>query len=103
MAKREPDNLAKDAAKALAAGMSYGRWKAMHPETKVDNPQDDEIPDDWKLCKYCGKPFKPRGSSKQLYCEAGCQLAASRERDRERKREYARAYAEKRRAEQKGA
>ena len=27
--KKELDKLAKDAAAALAAGMSYGRWKAM--------------------------------------------------------------------------
>ena len=32
--KREPDNLAKDAAAALAAKMSYGKWKAFHPHTK---------------------------------------------------------------------
>ena len=30
--KKEMDNLAKDAAAAKAAGMSYGQWKAMQEE-----------------------------------------------------------------------
>lgn len=33
--KKEMDNLAKDAAAALAAGMSYGKWKAMQEQPEV--------------------------------------------------------------------
>jgi hypothetical protein len=97
--KKEPDNLAKDAAAALAAGMSYGRWKAMNPNTVRAEPESDEIPDGWKLCKHCGKQFKPRKGTRQFYCEPWCQKEAHRERDRKRKRKQA----EKKTAEQEGA
>lgn len=32
----EWDNLTRDAIAAERAGMSYGKWKAMHPNTKKD-------------------------------------------------------------------
>ena len=32
----EPDKLAQDAAAALAAGMSYGKWKAMQEPVKIN-------------------------------------------------------------------
>jgi hypothetical protein len=97
--KKEMDNLAKDAARALAAGMSYGNWKALHPNTK-DVVIEPKIPEEWRICKHCGKEFKPRNSRKQVYCEAGCQVAAQQERyrlkDRERSREYQRRKREER-------
>lgn len=97
--KKEMDNLAKDAARALAADMSYGRWKALHPHTK-DLVIEPKIPQEWRICKHCGKEFKPRNSRKQVYCEAGCQVAAQQERyrlkDRERSREYKRRKREER-------
>ena len=54
--KTEPDKLAQDAAAALAAGMSYGKWKAMQDPVKIYKKQDLEP--GWKLCAWCGKPFK---------------------------------------------
>ena len=33
--KKEPDRLAQDVSKAIAAGMSYGKWKAMQDTTVV--------------------------------------------------------------------
>ena len=83
MDKREPDQLAKDAAAARAAGMSYGKWKALQgerPETKK------EIPEGWRICVYCGKPFKPATWRKQLYCEAYCQKRATEKRYKAQKR-----------------
>lgn len=94
--KKEMDNLAKDAAAALAAGMSYGKWKALHPKTDAAEPQDEEIPYGWKMCKYCGKYFKSRKPG-QRYCDIQCQMAAQRIRDRE----YKRNLAEKKRAEER--
>ena len=112
--KKEMDKLAKDAAAALAAGMSYGRWKAMQDYPVVIEKQTgkilvsekpveiekkaEEIPENWRTCKRCGKPFNPNKYGKrQLYCEYECQRAAQRERDRDKMREYYREYMAKRR------
>jgi len=35
--RKPKDNLALDAMDARAAGMTYGKWKAMHPHTKNAN------------------------------------------------------------------
>lgn len=78
----EPDNLAKDATRALAAGMSYGKWKPDHPHTK-----DDEIiiPDpNTKPCEVCGKPMKKGGRHKKYCCEE-CAYQAKQMRDKEHK------------------
>lgn len=70
-----PDKLAQEAAKARAAGMSYGQWKALQPVVVAD-PR--AIPDGWKACEYCGKPFK--GKVNKRFCEVGCRLEAYNER-----------------------
>lgn len=57
--------------KALAAGMSYGKWKALQPRSDQVKPA---IPADWKPCEYCGKYFKPTG--KKRFCDAPCRVAA---------------------------
>lgn len=101
MAKREMDNLAKDAAAALKAGMSYGRWKALHPNTK-DIEEEPAVPEGLPICKHCGKPFKPKSYRKQVYCEYECQQAALKERDNTRNKERHRAYMERKRAAEKG-
>lgn len=97
MAKKKAlDKLAQDAAAALAAGMSYGQWKALHPQTASVELQTDEVPDGWKMCKYCGKYFRPVKGG-QRYCDIQCQRAAQRIKDREHKRKQA----EKKRAEER--
>ena len=75
--KREMDNLAKDAAAALAANMSYGKWKAMQGEPVKT---EKSIPEGWCICKRCGKPFKPRKyNGRKIYCDVNCQREASNE------------------------
>ena len=105
MAKKtkEMDNLAKDAAAALAAGMSYGKWKAMQ-ENPVPVKKKEELQEGWRACKRCGKHFQVKKYSKrQMYCEYDCQKAAQRERDKEKIREHYREYMAKRRAEMRKA
>lgn len=96
--KKEPDKLAQDAAAALAAGMSYGKWKAMQ-----DNPvavkKKDETPENWKICPHCGKPFKPRPKTRQIYCELYCQQAAQSIKRSEKNRERQQKYRERKKAE----
>lgn len=95
--KKEMDNLAKDAASALAAGMSYGKWKALQ-ENPVPEKKTDEIPEGWKTCKRCGKPFNPK-SKTQKYCEALCQIETAKEKDRERHNKRMQQYRERKKAE----
>lgn len=98
--KKEMDNLAKDAAAALAAGMSYGYWKAMQDKPVVIEKKE-EIPEGWKVCPHCGKEFKPsQKGSKQIYCELGCQKAAQAKRYKttDKYKEYYRNYMERKRA-----
>lgn len=78
--KKEPDKLAQDAAAALAAGMSYGKWKGLQPPVKIEK----EIPEGWKICEYCGKPYKPTTGRPQKYCEANCTNKAFQERHKQK-------------------
>lgn len=99
--KKEMDNLAKDAAAALAAGMSYGKWKAMQEYAKIEKPNHDEIPEGWRICEWCGKPYKPKSRRPQKYCELECQQAASyARRDRAEYAERYRKHMAKKRAEE---
>ena len=85
---KEPNNLIQDAAAALAAGMSYGQWKALHPNTAAEETHDGEMPYGWKVCKHCGHRFRPSKGG-QRYCDSDCQRSAARIRDRENKRRQA--------------
>ena len=89
------DNLARNAMLAKQAGMSYGRWKAMQPVVPVEKKTG--IPDGWKECEECRKPFKPF-NGKQRFCCTDCQKAAYAEKERELQRAYQRSYRERRKA-----
>ena len=82
MNQNEPDKLAQDAAAALAAGMSYGKWKAMQDPVKIEKPP---LPECWRICAWCGTPFKIKNKRNQLYCQVYCQKAAGAERSRQKK------------------
>lgn len=82
MAKKntEPEKLAQDAAAALAAGMTYGKYMAMkHSENKpVPKPPQQFT----AVCKCCGKGFiKDRFHLK--YCSYECREKYSEIRKRE--------------------
>ena len=70
------DKLTMDCAKAKAAGLSYGQWRALQKPEKVEKG----IPEGWRVCAYCGKPYKPTTRRPQLYCEIYCRERASWER-----------------------
>lgn len=95
---REMDNLAKDAAAALAAGMSYGRYMALRykppvrerPSTKKDTSKK-EVPKGARVCVICGEVFYTK-MPHQLCCSKEC----SKENGRRKSREYQRIkYAER--------
>lgn len=62
------DNLARDSKKAKHAGMSYGQWKALNPETKP-------VPKVRKTCNLCGEPI-PALSRNIKYCSKACAATA---------------------------
>lgn len=97
--KKEPDKLAQDAAAALAAGMSYGKWKAMQDKPVVIEKKADELEPVKKICKYCGKPFIPRSYRSQLYCDIYCQQEEKKERNRQKEVQRVQAWREKKKAE----
>lgn len=89
----EMDNLAKDAAAALAAGMSYGQYMAMKEAGKVPAVQDakrgnpDQITGQQKrlFCIHCGKPI-PDNTRQRLYCGEVCRKLVTSERAQEKYR-----------------
>lgn len=84
MAKtNEPDKLAQDAAAALAAGMSYGKWKATQPVVAVKkNLPAIGIPT--RRCACCGVEFRADDSPNKIYCGVNCRNKAAYWRSKER-------------------
>lgn len=82
-----PDKLSQDAAAALAAGLTYGKWMAKQsPITVEKKPQEPQ-----KVCQYCGGPIidicMDKRGKKRKYCSVACMQAAARARKREAERE----------------
>ena len=78
------DRLTMDSISAEKAGMTYGKWKALHPHTEVD-----VVPDkDARLCVVCGCVIPKRtgtsGRQRKLYCSPECAYKAVQERMRAR-------------------
>ena len=81
---------------ARQAGMSYGKWKALQP---VVITEARPIPEGWKPCEYCGKPFKPKGGG-QRFCDPGCRDQAYEKRGNQKRAEYMRGYRDKKMSEE---
>lgn len=77
-------------------GCHYGIWKATQP--KVIPKLDDALPEGWKRCVWCNKPFKPNVPYKK-YCEAICGYEAGKARDKDRKVQNTREYRARKKAE----
>lgn len=68
MAKK-PDKLAQDVHQAIAAGMSYGKWKAMQGHTE---PTEKQSKGNETICLNCGKVIVNKDKFKRKYCDAYC-------------------------------
>ena len=81
--KNEPDKLAQDAAAALAAGMTYGKWKALQPIIPIEpkTPKESFIE---HVCEHCGCKFIRHDCKRVKYCGEKCRDAAARKREKER-------------------
>ena len=84
--RRHRDNIDDDAAAAAAAGMSYGRYKALHPYTKDERASQRQVtaakqekpirkgytPASYeKVCIVCGKKYIAHHASRK-YCGSWC-------------------------------
>lgn len=75
------DNLARNAMSARKAGMTYGKWKALHPITMGERePTEKEC-----VCAYCGSIFTKKTKIPQKYCQFYCQNEAAKIRAKERR------------------
>lgn len=92
--KKEPDKLALDMiqCKKDGFGCHYGAWKAAQDNPVKIEKEENEIPDGWRVCEWCGKPYKPKTKRPQKYCECACQYEAAKERGRKKHTEYMRQY-----------
>ena len=80
---KEPDNLARDAAAARAAGMTYGKWKALRPQAVIEPKRPVESYHEF-TCAYCGCNFIRYDNVVPKYCGARCRENAFRKAKRER-------------------
>ena len=78
MAKDKEDKLAQDAAAARAANMSYGMWKGLQAPVKIEK----KIPEGYRICEFCGKPYYPKTKQNRKYCDMQCSIRACEERAR---------------------
>lgn len=88
--QKQPDRLSQEVSLALAAGMSYGKWKAMQNATRIEKKSD--IPDGWLVCQWCGKAFKPKTRRPQKFFQTYCQREAYKETYRAKNTKYMREY-----------
>lgn len=86
MAKDEIDRLTQENATALAAGMSYGKWKAKQYLQQIEAPAvaEEEKPKYRHVCEYCGQEFFIKSKRLRKYCTEECRREASNQRERER-------------------
>lgn len=78
------DNLTRDALAAEAAGMSYGKWKALRPKTKPEKGRKtkDDGSKIYRECRVCGRRFEVKHPNHQI-CSDDCRLISARLYNRE--------------------
>ena len=90
--RKPKDNLTLDAMDARAAGMTYGKWKAQHPNTKEANEERlapaqkprEQVRRVYEIvCAGCGKTFLAVNPLR-LYCDDHCKMLKDSEKYRNR-------------------
>lgn len=62
------DKLSSEVAQALAAGMSYGKWKAMQTPVVIEPKEEPEK----VKCRNCGAVLEQKDNRSRFYCDAYC-------------------------------
>lgn len=81
--KNEPDKLAQDAAAARAAGMTYGKWKALQPVVPIE-PKLIPPAKETRRCVVCGVEFVGNVSKRKKYCSIYCSRIANSNKQKAR-------------------
>ena len=91
--RKHLDRLTRDAIAAQEAGMSYGKWKALHPHTPDEDDEEDQGPAvgencEVAICEHCGERFvKFKYQKNKRFCCVSCQSCHnSAKRHAEKKR-----------------
>lgn len=79
--KKQMDKLSQEVSQELAAGMSYGKWKAMQPRVPFRPKEPLESYREF-TCEHCGVKFIRYDRKSQKYCGDRCKNAAFRLRKR---------------------
>lgn len=82
--KKELDKLTRENMQALAAGMSYGKWKAMQPVVPIEPKKPLEIYKEF-TCEICGRTIIRFDGRTQKYCGANCRYIAYERQKRAKK------------------
>ena len=101
--RRKPlDHLTRDVLAAEKAGMSYGKYKALHPYTPEEDDEQEELEERQehrpvsviagpgkrvRTCAQCGQPFAVNvKQTNKLYCSDACRIKHSNEVKNARKK-----------------
>lgn len=77
MAKtKQPDKLSIEATQALAAGMSYGKWKALGIQADTKQKQEKDDSEYKRICYQCGKEFIRYHKKFVKFCSYECRCKA---------------------------
>lgn len=74
------DRLTKDSLAASKAGMSYGKWKALHPHTEHEEQDEGNV----RRCVVCGKRLH---GHQRFYCSHDCSKKQVSMKKREKRAE----------------
>jgi endogenous inhibitor of DNA gyrase (YacG/DUF329 family) len=91
--RKKLDRLTRDVLAAEAAGMSYGKWKVLHPHTPDEDEEEEQEMDPDSVvvnCEYCGERFvKSKNNQTRKFCSANCQKNYNNKKRREKARQEA--------------
>ena len=88
--KKHLDRLTRDAIAAQKAGMSYGKYKTLHPHTPDEDDEEELVADPGTviaICERCGGKFiRPRGKTNKRFCSSVCQSRYNEEKKRQQQK-----------------
>ena len=92
--KKELDKLTKDAIAARAAGMTYGKYKALQPVMSGGQMASEQMQPAGQYeftCAFCGKTFYRNSKLPRKYCSDDCRDSGYRKIKSEREQAQRRA------------
>lgn len=75
--KKQPDRLSRESSAAIAAGMSYGKWKSLQKPDIIVPKKPKKLIE--KTCQLCGATFYQSDNRIRKYCSPECRAEADYE------------------------